>query len=165
MTERGKESKRFGHAKSFADLVVYQKARTLAREVFQLTKRFPKEELHSLTDQWRRAARSIGAQIAEAWGKRRYAKHFISKLTDADAEQQETQHWIITAYDCGYITRDEAHSLGTQTKQIGAMLGAIMKNAEQFSGETIAPMLQEPTASYFCEDQNDTAQPETENRN
>src|SRR5262245_23609007 len=101
-------------ARSFKDLVVYQKARTLAREVFALTKRFPKEEAYSLTDQWRRAARSIGGQIAEAWAKRRYTRHFASKLTDADAEQQETQHWTITALDCGYLTREEAQHLGSQ---------------------------------------------------
>jgi four helix bundle protein len=94
---------RLAYARSFKDLVVYQKARALARAVFQITKRFPREEAFSLTDQWRRAARSIGGQIAEAWAKRRYTRHFISKLTDADGEQQETQHWTIAAYDCNYI--------------------------------------------------------------
>ena len=75
---------------SFRDLLVYQKARKLAQDIFVLTKAFPKEETYALTDQIRRSSRSIGAQIAEAWGKRRYEKHFISKLTDADGEQQET---------------------------------------------------------------------------
>lgn len=74
------------HAESFRDLVVYQKAKKVARTIFEITKDFPKEETYSLTDQLRRASRSIGAQIAEAWAKRRYEKHFISKLTDADAE-------------------------------------------------------------------------------
>ncbi len=73
------------HAESFKDLVVYQKAREVAREVFKITQSFPKEEMYSLTDQVRRSSRSIGAQIAEAWGKRRYEKHFISKMTDAYA--------------------------------------------------------------------------------
>ena len=71
---------------SFHDLVVYQKARTFSREIFLLTRSFPKEETYSLTDQIRRSSRSIGANIAEAWAKRRYEKHFVSKLTDADGE-------------------------------------------------------------------------------
>jgi four helix bundle protein len=72
------------HAQSFRDLMVNQKARQLAREIFLLTKMFPKEEMYSLTDQIRRSSRSIGAKIAEARAKRRYVAHFISKLTDAD---------------------------------------------------------------------------------
>jgi four helix bundle protein len=80
------------HAKSFRDLLVHQKARRLSQMIFEVSKSFPREELYSLTDQIRRAARSIGAQIAEAWGKRRFERHFISKLTDADSEQLETQH-------------------------------------------------------------------------
>jgi four helix bundle protein len=88
---------------SFRDLLVYKKSRMLSREIFRLTKKFPKEEAYSLIDQIRRSSRSVGAQIAEAWAKRRYEKHFISKLTDADGEQHETQHWIGIALDCGYI--------------------------------------------------------------
>ena len=82
------------YAKSFRELEVYKLSRELAGEIFQISKSFPKEETYSLTDQIRRSSRSIGAQIAEAWAKRRYEKHFISKLTDADGEQQETQHWL-----------------------------------------------------------------------
>ncbi len=78
------------YAKSFRDLLVYQKTRQLAREIFQITATFPREEMFSLTDQIQRSSRSIGAQIAEAWAKRRYERHFLSKLTDADGEQQET---------------------------------------------------------------------------
>ena|SRR5438105_10879054 len=91
------------YAKSFRDLIVHQKARQLAKLIFEQSKSFPREESYSLTDQIRRAARSIGAQIAEAWGKRRYERHFISKLSDADSEQLETQHWTDVAFDCGYI--------------------------------------------------------------
>ena len=79
------------HAKSFKDLEIYQLARELAREIYGLTKTFPKEEKYSLTDQVRRSSRSVGAQIAEAWAKRRYERHFVSKLTDADGKQLETQ--------------------------------------------------------------------------
>ncbi len=84
------------YARDFRELVVYRRQRELAREVFAVSKKFPREESRSLTDQIRRSSRSIGAQIAEAWAKRRYEKHFISKLTDADAEQRETQHCIET---------------------------------------------------------------------
>ena len=91
------------HAQSFRDLVVQQKCRQLSREIMRLTRLFPKEEIFSLTDQIRRSSRSVGANIAEAWAKRRYEKHFISKLTDSDGEQMETQHWIETALDCEYI--------------------------------------------------------------
>ena len=93
------------HAKSFRDLMVYQKSRQLQREILNLTKSFPKEEMFSLTDQTRRSSRSIGANIAEAWAKRRYEKHFISKLTDSDGEQMETQHWIETALESDYMTQ------------------------------------------------------------
>jgi len=77
------------HAKSYRDLIVYQKSRMLAQEIFRLTCKFPKEEMFSLTDQVRRSSRSIGAQIAEAWAKRRYEKHFVSKLTDAVANNRK----------------------------------------------------------------------------
>jgi len=86
------------HANSFRDLEVYKLARQLSYEIFTISKDFPKEELYSLTDQIRRSSRSVGAQISESWAKRRYKKHFISKLTDADGEQQETQHWIEVAF-------------------------------------------------------------------
>src|SRR5436190_9818114 len=106
------------HAKSFKDLRVYQRAREVSRAVFNLSKGFPKEEMYSLTDQIRRAARSIGAQIAEAWGKRRYEKHFVSKLTDADAEQLETQHWVGEALDCEYLSAAAAAQLNSGLEAI-----------------------------------------------
>jgi four helix bundle protein len=130
-----------GFVDSFAKLAVYQKARELARTVFEVSRRFPREEAYSLVDQWRRASRSVGAQIAEDWGKRRYLKHFASKLSDADSEQLETQHWIIVAFDAGYITRDEAHEFGSRCKEIGRMLGSMIQKAESFGLES--PILRE----------------------
>ena len=111
-----------GYVQSFRDLEVYRLARELSLKIFELTKKFPKEETYSLTDQVRRSSRSVGAQIAEAWGKRRYEKHFVSKLTDADGEQQETQHWIETARDCSYLTSEDAELLLTQYLQLGKMI-------------------------------------------
>ncbi len=121
-----------GYARRFQDLGVYKKARQLSREAFIATKAFPPEEKFALTDQLRRASRSIGAQIAESWAKRRYEKHFVSKLTDADGEQMETQHWLTSAFDCGYLSREETQRLGGLCLEIGRMLGDMMQKADHF---------------------------------
>ena len=110
---------------SFKDLLVYQKAGEVSRVAFRLSKAFPKEEMYSLTDQFRRAARSIGAQVAEAWGKRRYEKHFVSKLTDADAEQMETRHWVAEALDCGYLSPTDAAQLNSVLVEIGRKISTV----------------------------------------
>ncbi len=125
------------HAMSFRDLIVHQKSRMIAKMVFELSKTFPKEESYSLTDQIRRAARSIGAQIAEAWGKRRYERHFVSKLTDADSEQLESQHWTDLAFDCGYLTKEQSDHLLDQLSEIGRMLHSMVSKADQFCGTPI----------------------------
>jgi four helix bundle protein len=122
------------HANSFRDLIVYQKAKAVSRLIFELTKSFPKEETYSLTDQIRRSSRSIGAQIAEAWGKRRYKKHFISKLTDSDSEQLETQHWVGDSADCKYITKAQEKDLIERLSEIGRMLNSMMNKADKFCG-------------------------------
>jgi four helix bundle protein len=111
---------------SFRDLHVYQAAFELQQRIFKVTKCFPKEETFSLTDQSRRASRAVGANIAEAWQKRRYAAHFISKLSDADGEQAETQHWIATAFACGYISGTEQNSMLSRCEEIGRKLGKMM---------------------------------------
>src|SRR5436190_13097067 len=113
------------YAESFRDLIVYQKSREVSRTIFRLSMRFPKEETYSLTDQVRRCSRSIGAQIAEAWGKRAYEKHFVSKLTDATSEMFETQHWIITAVDAGYLERNDGEVIFRLCLEIGRMLFAM----------------------------------------
>jgi len=120
------------HAESFSDLLVYQKAMAVSHLVFEISKTFPKEETYCLTDQIRRAVRSIGAQIAEAWARRRYERHFVSKLTDADAEQMETQHWVTEAVTCRYISAVQAESLMTELKQIGRMLNSMMEKSQLF---------------------------------
>ena len=121
-----------GYARRFQELVVYKKARSLAREVFVASKSFPADVKYSLTDQLRRASRSVGGQIPEAWAKRRYEKHFVSKLTDADGEQLETQHWLTTAFDCGYLSEPETRRLGEGCLEVGRMLGEMISKAEQF---------------------------------
>ncbi len=120
------------HAKSFRDLEIYKSARQLACEIYDVSKAFPKEEMYSLTDQIRRSSRSVGAQIAESWAKRRYEKHFISKLTDADGEQQETQHWIETALDCGYISKAQGENWIQRYASVERMLNSMINKASQF---------------------------------
>jgi four helix bundle protein len=138
------------YAKSHRDLIVYQKARALAREIFEMTKSFPKEETFSLTDQVRRSSRSIGAQIAEAWAKRLYEKHFISKLTDSDGEQHETQHWIETAEDCGYISHEKSEMLVEKCREIGRLLGGMIDKASLFCNPS-ARSVRESQAEYLIE--------------
>ena len=116
----------------FTDLKVHQKAADLAADIFTISKRWPAEERYSLVDQIRRAARSTGANIAEAWGKRRYEAHFVSKLTDADAENHEVEHWLLTARRDGYLTAAELGGLLEQKREIGRMLGSMLQNPSPF---------------------------------
>jgi len=138
-----------GHAESFRDLLVYQKARALQHEVFLLSRTFPQEERFSLCDQVRRSSRSIGANIAEAWAKRRYVAHFTSKLTDADGEQYETQHWIETAVECGYLDVKRGADLVERCRSVGRLLGGMMAKADLFCGQG-AKALREEAIDYLA---------------
>jgi four helix bundle protein len=122
-----------GYVRHFKDLEVYQRQRLLAGEVFALRKRFPRDEQHSPTDQARGSSRSIGAQIAEAWARRRYPKHFVSKLSDADGEQMETQHWLREAEDCNVLAESDSKRLLGLCEEIGLLLGSMIRKAESFS--------------------------------
>lgn len=119
-------------AKSVRDLKVYQVAFRTQQEIFELTKEFPVEERYSLNDQIRRSSRSIGANLSEAWAKRRYPAHFISKLSDSDGEAEETIHWLESAHACGYIQMDRKEELISQCKHIGGMLTKMMDDAESW---------------------------------
>lgn len=132
-------------AKSFKDLITYQKAREASKRIFAVSMGFPKEETYSLTDQIRRSSRSVGGQIAEAWAKRRYPNHFTSKLTDADGEQAETQHWLATAYDAQYISLDTHNELCALMEEIGRLLQSMMKRADDFSGHAEHELKETPT--------------------
>jgi len=138
------------HAGSFRDLIVYQKSRVLAKEIKILTQSFPKDEKFSLTDQVRRSSRAIGANIAESWSKRRYEKHFISKSTDSDGEQMETQHWIGTALDCEYIDQGAHDLLIAKCLEIGRMLNGMIDKADMFCGEPPRGVREE-AGGYFAE--------------
>ena len=110
-------------AGGFRDLKVYKLAFRLAMEIFHESKKFPPEERYSLTDQIRRASRSVPGNIAEGYRKRRYAKMFISKMADADGEATETQVWVDFAYECGYLSRRRQFELRTGYEEVGRMLG------------------------------------------
>ena len=97
--------------KTHCDLEVYRKALDAAMRIFELSRRFPKEETYSLTDQVRRSSRSVCANLAEAWRKRRYQAAFISKLSDCETEAAETQVWLEFAVKCGYLNRDGGKQL------------------------------------------------------
>ena len=118
--------------RSAKDLRVYQKAYALAMKIFRLSMDWPLEEKYSLTDQIRRSSRSVCANLREAWAKRRYEAHFISKLTDADGENSETDTWLDFAKDCGYLSASDHKRLAEECREVGAMLGAMLKNPSQF---------------------------------
>ena len=124
--------------KGFRDLEVYKLARQLSKEIFEISMKFPKEETYSLTDQVRRSSRSVGAQIAEAWGKRRYQKHFVSKLTDAVGEELETQHWIEAAQDCAYLSPEISTGLLEKYDTLGKMLNSMINKSASFCGKSAA---------------------------
>lgn len=112
--------------RSHRDLEVYQKAFGVAMQIFELSKAFPKEETYSLTDQIRRSSRSVCANLAEAWRKRRYQAAFISKLSDVEAEAAETQVWIEFAVACEYVSRDDGNALyRTYDAVLGTVVGMI----------------------------------------
>jgi len=129
--------KKAAFARSYTELEVYRQSRNLAKKVFELTRTFPTEEMYSLTDQIRRSSRSVGAQIAESWGKRKYENHFILKLTDADAENYETQHWIEVAHECNYLDDNWCSELLTQCKSVGKMLNSMIEKSALFCQNTL----------------------------
>ena len=117
---------------SAKDLNVYKAAYELAMKVFELSKRFPPEERFALISQIRRSSRSVCLNLRESWAKRRYQAHFISKLTDCDGENAETDSSLDFAKDCGYITPDQHTELTALCQKIGKMLGSMMKNPGSF---------------------------------
>ena len=119
-------------SKGYKDLIVYQKSYSAAMLIFDETKKFPKEEMYSLTDQIRRSSRSVSANIAEAYRKRIYPKHFISKLSDSDGECAETLVHLDFAKDCGYLSKNSYEFLKDEYDQIGRILGSMMNTPEKF---------------------------------
>ena len=118
--------------RSATDLNVYQKAYSLAMEIFNISKTWPREEKYSLTDQIRRSSRSVCSNLREVWAKRRYEAHFISKLTDCDGENSETDTWLDFAKDCQYLSGEKHRHLVEECQTVGAMLGSMIKNPTPF---------------------------------
>ena len=118
--------------RSAKELTVYRKAYELAMRVFDLTKRFPAEEKYALTSQIRRSSRSVCLNLREAWAKRRYPAHFLSKLTDCDGENSETDSSLDFANDCKYITAAEHTELTALNREVGKMLGAMIDRPTPF---------------------------------
>lgn len=116
----------------FKELMAYQKAFKLAMEIFIISKKFPKEEKYSLTDQIRRSSRSTCTNLAEAYRKRQYPKHFVSKLTDSDGENSETVVWLDFALACEYLDAETHKLLYAECLEIGKLLNYMMNNPEKF---------------------------------
>ncbi len=118
--------------KSAKDLRVYKEAYELAMEIFEISKTWPPEERYSLTEQIRRSSRSVCSNLREVWAKRRYEAHFVSKLTDVDGENSETDTWLDFAKDCGYLEGKHYEPLKEKYRSVGKMLGSMLKNPESF---------------------------------
>tara|TARA_B100000315_G_C14214264_1_gene423512 strand:- start:91 stop:489 length:399 start_codon:yes stop_codon:yes gene_type:complete len=129
MENERKESKRIN---SVRDLEVYKLAFDSAMEIFEILKSFPKEEQYSLTDQVRRSSRSVCANLAEGWRKRRYKAVFVNKLTDAEQEAGETQTWLEFALKCKYINNEIFKRLDEKYEHIFAKLITMERKANTF---------------------------------
>ena len=124
-------------SQGYKDLIVYKKAYAAAMEIFKESKKFPKEEVYSLTDQIRRSSRSVCANIAEGYRKRIYPKSFISKMADSDGECAETMVHLDFAKDCGYINNQTHKKITEEYIQVGKMLGSMINSPEKFSGSKL----------------------------
>jgi len=117
---------------SAKDLEVYKKAYSLAMEVSMISKQFPIDERYALIDQLRRSSRSVAMNLREAWAKRRYEAHFISKLTDCDGENAETETSLDFARECGYLSTEIHADLVGRNREVGKMLGSMIRNPQPF---------------------------------
>jgi four helix bundle protein len=118
--------------RSAKDLEVYRKAYELATLIFRASQRFPPEERYALTGQLRRSSRSVCMNLREAWAKRRYRAHFLSKLTDCDGENSETDTSLDFARDCNYISAEDHGNLTARCAEVGRMLGSMIRNPAPF---------------------------------
>ncbi len=118
----------------FKNLIAYKKAFSLAMDIFEITKLFPKEEKYSLVDQIRRSSRSVCACIGEAYRKRQYKAHFVAKISDADMENSETQVWLDFAISCGYLNKETHSELINKSHEIGRLLNSMIQKPEKYLG-------------------------------
>jgi four helix bundle protein len=118
--------------RSAKELTVYVTGYELAMRIFQVSRSFPPEERFALVSQIRRSSRSVCMNLREAWAKRRYPAHFLSKLSDCDGENSETDTSLDFALDCGYITARQHEDLSSRCAEIGKMLGAMIQHPDPF---------------------------------
>jgi len=123
-------------SQGFKGLIAYQKAFMQAREIFEITISFPKEEKYSLTDQIRRSSRSVCANLAEAYRKRNYYKHYLLKISDCQGENSETLVWIDFSFNCNYITKESYTKLTELNAEVGKLLAYMLSNPEKFGVDT-----------------------------
>ncbi|MBL4658360.1 MAG: four helix bundle protein [Flavobacteriales bacterium] len=116
----------------FRDLDVYQVAFELSMDIFRMTKSFPKEEMYGLTSQIRRSSRSVCSNFGEGYRKRQYTKHFVSKVSDADMENSETQIWWDYSLECGYISSERHSELMKKSLEVGRRLNHVINNPEVY---------------------------------
>ncbi|QDV83769.1 four helix bundle protein [Planctomycetes bacterium TBK1r] len=144
-----------GFVKGHRDLIVYQRSFAAGKRVFELSKAFPREEMYSLTDQVRRSSRSVSANTAEAWRKRRFEKHFRSTLNIAEDEAAETQVWIEYAAAHGYLDASTARQADEYYEEIIKMLVAMILKSDQWcsvsSNSKSSPTVKESSATYESE--------------
>ena len=117
---------------TYKDLLLYKKSFSLEMEIHEITKKFPKEETYSLTDQIRRSSRSANICTIEAYRKRRYPNHFVNKLTDVDMENSETQGWLEFSKECQYISKEVYDKLYAMSEEIGRLVQYMMDNPGKF---------------------------------
>ncbi len=117
---------------TFRDLTVYKKAFELSMDIFRISKKFPDEEKYGLTSQIRRSSRSVCSNVGEGYRKRKYEAHFVSKSTDADMENTETQVWLDHALACEYITKEIYDKLISQSEEVGRLLNHMIENPEKY---------------------------------
>lgn len=120
-------------AQTFRDLTVYKKAFDLAMEIFQVSKKFPSEEKYSLTDQVRRSSRSVCSCIGEAYRKRQYKAHFVSKSSDADMENTETRVWLDFALACEHLNKELWQKFDEKAIEVGKLLNHMIENPEKYT--------------------------------
>lgn len=117
----------------YKDLIVYQKVYKLAMDIFEATKKFPPEEKFSLTDQIRKSTRSVCANLVEAYRRRKYRAHFLSKLTDSETENAETQVWLDFSKDCKYLTLEDYTDFTFRNDEVGKMIWHMIQNPDKFT--------------------------------
>ena len=117
---------------TYKDLLAFKKGYELAMEIFHITKKFPAEEKFSLTDQIRRSSRSVCTNLAESYRRKRYKEYFISKLSDSETENTETQVWLDFSYDCGYINKNVYSKLSSKNDEVGKLIWYMINNPDKF---------------------------------